>query len=64
MSFQTVFTKFGQPVDLELETLITDIRNGGNLFLLILCGLFWPRISDYRCVRYYKVSARPEMTKV
>ena len=62
--FQTVFTDFGQPIDLKLVTLITGIRKSGNLFMLILCGLFWPRISDYWCVRYYKVSTRPEMTKV
>ena len=62
--FQTVFTDFGQPIDLKLVTLITGICKSGNLFMLILCGLFWPRISDYWCVRYYKVSRRPEMTKV
>ena len=64
MSFQTVFTDFGQPIDLELVTLITGICKSGNLSMLILCGLFWSRISGYRRVRYHKVSARPEMTKV
>lgn len=33
MSFQTVFTEFGQPV--ELETLITEIRNGRNMFISV-----------------------------
>ena len=51
-------------IDLKLVTLITGICKSRNLFMLSLCGLFWPRISDYWCVRYYKVSTRPEMTKV
>ena len=50
MSFQTVFTEFGQPIDLKLVTLITGICKSRYLFMLILCGLFWLRISDYRCV--------------
>ena len=38
--FQTVFTDFGQPIDLKLVTLITGICKSGNLFMLILCGYF------------------------